>query len=58
MSTKGTAYHPGLKAHKVECKCPACGKAHKVKMSSKPQIMSRVYCPQHEYLRHRYAYCG
>ena len=58
MSTKGTAYHPGLKTYKIECKCPACGRKHTVSMPSKPAIMPRVFCKIHEHRRYTYAYCG
>lgn len=36
----------------VLCKCPVCGVKHLVNMTAQPIIMPRVYCEDHERLRH------
>lgn len=37
----------------VKCKCPTCGIYHDVEMTAQPNIMPRVYCKDHEYLRYK-----
>ena len=43
------ARYQGLYA--VLCKCPACGAMHLQNMTGKPNVMPRVYCPEHEHYR-------
>ena len=38
---------------KVEAICPKCRKRHMVTMTSKPIIVPRVYCDEHDYLRYK-----
>lgn len=58
MGTKSIAYHQIVKKHSITCKCPVCQKLHKVPMSGKPDVLPRVYCPQHVYRRYKYSYCA
>lgn len=40
----------------VECKCPTCEALHKVSFKVAPNVMPRVFCPEHVGLRHRPEY--
>lgn len=37
--------HKMLNPVQVDCKCPRCGKIHKVWMGSRPIVMPRIYHP-------------
>lgn len=58
MSTKGESREKFPRSYAVICKCPVCGKLHKVKMTAVPSIMPRIFCKQHEYRRYMFAYAG
>lgn len=55
MGTKSIAYHQSQKKHLVTCKCSVCDRLHKVRMTVKPDVMPRVFCPMHEWRRYAYA---